>query len=167
MKPKHYILIIMAFVLVVLLRGWLLGWLITDPSTKIEDGFTEELLSVLDTQYHITIPEDAVFIKGINTNAMRDPCVVILFEIPAEPGLSSEIESVYNYISQKLKLDESRHHFGGRDMEIAADWYEELGGKFEYQITDARDAHTFLSYKLQNNKIIIRFVGRHPSSTFD
>lgn len=175
MKPKHYILIIMAFILVVLLlprsasplqSGWLLGWLITDTSTKIEDGFTEELLSVLDTKYHITIPEDAVFIKGINSNDMHDPSVVILFELPAEPVLSSDREGVYNYIFQKLELDESRHHGGGHSTKIAADWYEEFGGELEYEIKDERQAFTYISYKLQDDKIIIRFVGWRPGATF-
>lgn len=171
MRHKRSILIVTVIISVTLLLSGLVvatqsGWFFYDTYTEIENGFSAGLLSVLDAQYQITIPDDAIFVKGINTNAIRDPSVVILFELPIEVHIASEIDSLNNYIFQKMNLDKSRYTFGGFDEEISADWYEEMGGKLDYIIKDKHDAHTFLSYTLHEGKIIVRFVGRHPGATF-
>lgn len=173
MKRKHIILLVAAAVILVPLLMWGIiatvfgGWLFGDTCTEIKKGFSDELLSVLDTQYQITIPDDAVFIKGINTNAFRDPMVVVLFEIPVEPYKKlSDPDRLCNYVIQKLHLDQELYTSGGADHEIKADWYEEMGGLFDYSITNRHNSFTFLSFELHDDRVLIRFVGHHPGATF-
>lgn len=171
MRHKRSILIVTVIISVALLLSSFVmaaqsGWFFYDTYIEIENGFSAELLSILVARYQISIPDNAIFVKGINTNAIRDPSVVILFELPTEIHIASEMDSLNNYIFEKLNLDKSRYTFGGFDEEIYADWYEEMGGKLDYLIKDKHDSHTFLSYTLHKDKIIVRFVGRHPGATF-
>ncbi len=141
-------------------------WFFGEP-TEICEGFSYELTGSLADRYQITIPQEAIFIKGINTNAFRDPSVVILFECPLNEIPSMDDNLGLDFVFRALSLDESRYSYGGRDEKIFADWFDELGGMLDYKIVDKNDHHTFISYSFGENVLRIRFVGRHPGKTFD
>lgn len=171
MKHKDGIILAIAIIgMILLLSGLFLytqrGWFISDSRTEITTGFSPELLNVLDSRYQITIPEDAVFCKGINTNSFRDPRVVILFELPVETDLAADMPDPTDYVFQRLKLDKSRYRFAGHDDETIAQLYKDLGGKLEYMLKDQHESFTCLSYALHEDKLVIRFVGWHPGATF-
>lgn len=59
------------------------------------DGFTDKLLEALKTEYGITIPDSAEFIKGNMSLVPQDPSITIYFTLPedcVEPMLSSDWE---------------------------------------------------------------------------
>ena len=47
-----------------------------DAPIEIKNGFSPELLNAMKERYQITIPDDAVFIKGIVTDGFREGFVV-------------------------------------------------------------------------------------------
>ena len=68
MRHKLGIFIVMAIVLVILLLVtalWVIGagWHSQGNPIEIKDGFSAELRKALETNYEITIPDDAVFVK--------------------------------------------------------------------------------------------------------
>ena len=138
-----------------------------DERTEICEGFSNELISTLASRYQMTIPQDATFVKGINTNTIRDPMVVILFECPLNENQSMDDSNGCSYVFRVLKLDESRYSFGGHDEKIPAEWFDEFGGTLDYKIVDNNDPFTFISYSFSGKVLTIRFVGRHPGKTFD
>lgn len=172
-KRKTLVLaIVMSVVLLILLSVtalWIIGagWHSQGNPIEIKDGFSAELRNALETNYEITIPDDAVFVKGFCTNALREPVLVILFELPLDANQMLEDEDTYIYICQQLKLDPSRYTYSYYDEEIVADWYEEMGGKLNHKIDDGKNPFTFLSYSLCEDKITIRFFGNNPGLTFD
>lgn len=145
------------------------SWVFFDTPTEIRGGFSTELICFLNTKYQISIPEKATFIKGINTNTIRDPMVVIMFECAIDDMVPSEYDSGYgySYVFQALNLNESLYTFGGVDEEVNTDWYDDFGGTLDYRIVYKGDPHTFISYSLSNNSLIIRLVVRHPGGTFN
>lgn len=143
------------------------GWPFFDTPTKIKKGFSQELLDTLSDQYQISIPEDAVFLKGINTNAFRDPSVVVLFELPVDTNQIHTADDIEDYIYQKLKLDfEQYGSFSHEDPIISADWYEEMGGELDYHLKYKATPFTYLSCALCNDCILVRFIGWHPHNSF-
>ncbi len=142
------------------------GWPFFDTPTEIKKGFSQELLDTLSDQYQISIPEDAVFLKGINTNAFRDPSVVVLFELPVDTNQIHTADDIEDYIFQKLKLDPDQYDFFYYDEMILADWYEEMGGELDYHLKYKAAPFTYLSCALRNNCILIRFNGWHPHNRF-
>lgn len=133
-------------------------------SAEIINGFSDELSDGLNTQYGIKIPEKAVFIKGLNTNSFRDPCIVILFSCSINE--SACVADMDTYVRELLNLDQERYSMAGSEDIIAADWYEEYGGKFDRMISAPDDVFTCISYKTSGNQLLIRFVGHHPHATF-
>ncbi len=138
----------------------------TGEQTEIREGFSSSLTNVLSSKYQMIIPNDAIFIKGINSNTIRDPMVIILFECPINENWSKD-DNGYSLVCQTLKLDESRYSFGGCDEKISARWYDEIGGMLDFKIVDKNDPHTFISYSLGESVLTIRFVGRHPGESFN
>ena len=168
---KHKNIILPSILLVVFITALTIvacnSWLSFDERTEICEGFSNELISTLASRYQMTIPQDAVFIKGINTNTIRDPMVVILFECPLNDIQSMDDNNGCSFVCSTLKLDESRYSFGGHDEKIPTEWFDEFGGMLDYKIVDNNDPHTFISYSFSGNVLTIRFVGRHPGKTFD
>lgn len=78
----------------------------------IKEGFSQENVTTLYDSYGIKIPDDAVFIKGINV-ASRDPVVMILFDIPFEhDDVKVTIEVIKEYLCSYLNVDSSRFSYG-------------------------------------------------------
>jgi len=143
------------------------NWIFNDTPTEIQNGFRSELLSTLSEQYQISIPDDAKFIKGLNTNSFRDPSVVVLFECPVETDAQSSKDNGCSYVFRLLKLNDFIYTFGGVDEEIAADFYDDMGGKMDHKIDRKGEPFTFISYSFEDERVLIRFVGRHPNATFN
>ncbi len=173
MKRKKCICLIVIIIVVTITScvtvAALNGWVFFDTPTEIRGGFSPELIRFLNTKYHISIPEKANFIKGVNTNSFRDPMVVIMFECAIDDLVPAEYDSGYgySYVFQALNLNESTYTFGGVDEEVKADWYDDFGGTLDYRIVCKDDPHTFISYSLSNDTLIVRFIGRHPGATFN
>ena len=77
---KRYTLILgLAFIMIISLSS-------CDPDpahTTIKNGFSNDLVDMLKKQYHVTIPKEAVFIKG-DYDGFQDPVVSIKFKIPSD-----------------------------------------------------------------------------------
>ena len=143
-------------------------WFFGTP-TEIKSGFSPELLNAMKERYQITIPDDAVFIRGFNTNSFRDPCVVFLFELPMETELSpDDCDGVSDYVFQRLNIDESHYDSAGRGKQhYLNNENEDLTRIYDYDIKRKHEGFTFLSFSVETDRIIFRFVGWHPSGVFD
>lgn len=176
MKCKKNVLCLIVIIIVVTIIGGggvavaaFNGWVFFDTPTEICDGFSPALIHTLNTKYQISIPENANFIKGINTNSFRDPMVVILFECAIDDLVPAKCDGGYgySYVFQALNLNESTYEFGGVDEEVKADWYNDFGGTLDYIIKCKDDPHTFISYSIINDTLTVRFIGRHPGAAFN
>lgn len=135
------------------------------PAAPTEiSGFSPELIESLNTKYQISIPENAKFIKGIYTNAFRDPGIVIMFEFPNDDlnFLTADLQDVIDCLYRTLNLDGSIYGYGGVDQEMKVDWYDDFGGSLDYIIENKNDPHTVISFSLSKDTFLVRFVGRHP-----
>lgn len=147
-------------------------WFFPAAPTEIQSGFSSELLTVLETQYGVTIPADAQFIKGFNTNAFRDPSVIILFECPlanfkaTDDGTADYRAELADYVCEALALDKTMYSYAGKDDEHLPDLYQEIGGQMEHTLKYQRDTFTWISYTVEQGKLLLRFTGRHPGATF-
>lgn len=162
---KHKILIPLGALIIVglfLVYG-LYAWNGLFGETEIKKGFSTELLEGLQTQYGITVPEDAKFIKGYNTGG-TDNFVLIHFECPVTDNSAAEDHS--KYIKQLLKLDAARYQGSGLNQRDGTDLAAELGGKMDYEIADNSISYTSIKYKIEGSKLLIRFHGWRPKTTF-
>ena len=158
-------------VLLLILTGAFLAYLKWAFSTsfqnsEIKEGFSPKLLEVLQTRYDITIPEDAQFIKGYNIPGWQDSFVAVLFELP----ITGTYESGYHmsdYIRQRLNLG-TRYPGPAKDEEqfLGSEWYDELGGQMEWMLDDSSHGFTYISYNIESDKLVIRFIGWRPGATF-
>ncbi len=154
------LIITVFFVLVYVGLYWAFN---SDPSTKIKEGFSDELLYSLKAEYGVTIPEDAVFIEGVNTNGWQDPYVIVLFELPyAENAALGDHDA---FIHSALSLN--REQYGNSAVySIVSEGFEDLGGKMQYEIDFTGKSFTSISYKIEENKIIVRFLGWRPGHNY-
>jgi len=140
------------------------GCLFEEKPTEIKKGFSPQLLDCLQTQYGITIPEEAEFLKGYNLPGFQDPFVAILFECPIKENAESDY-AMSQYLKQLLKLDD-RYSFAGADIEqfFGSEWYAELCGKMQWMLQGY--GYTYISYNIEPDKLVIRFTGWRPRKTF-
>lgn len=133
--------------------------------TEIQ-GFSKELLDALESRYNITIPKEAHFVKGYNIADLRDSYVAILFECPINEAYQINDHSS-EYVKQLLKLG-TRYSEASKDTPqfIGADWYEELCGQMGWMLNDKSLDYTYISYNIESNKLVIRFIGWRPGATF-
>ena len=125
------------------------------------DGFSDALTDGLYEQYGITIPEDAKFIKGLYSRVMNDSAVVVLFECP----LNDADEDLSKYVYEIMKLDKKGYRSASREYaEIAADWFEEMGGHLEYGFNSE---FSYISFSVKDDKLLIRFIGTRPDFPLD
>ena len=136
-----------------------------NAATEIRGGFSDELREVMETKYGVTIPDDAVFVKGLNTNAWQDPGVVVLFTCPMPAGGEGEL-AAFPYIERHLKLtagwSESARTDGAFSVE---DWIEETGGQMPNRI-DCSDGFSHIAWRAEGNVLTLRFFGFRPGKTF-
>ncbi len=126
------------------------------------DGFSDALTDGLYEQYGITIPEDAKFIKGLYSRVMNESRVVVLFECP----LNDAGEDLSKYVYGILKLDKKGYRSVSRHYaEIKADWFEDMGGHFEYGFD--HDLFDHISFSVKDDKLLIRFIGYRPRFPID
>ena len=126
------------------------------------DGFSDALTDGLYEQYGITVPEDAKFIKGLYSRVMNESRVVVLFECP----LNDAGEDLSKYVYGIMKLDKKGYRSASREYaEIAADWFEDMGGHFEYGFD--HDLFDHISFSVKDDKLLIRFIGSRPDFPFD
>ncbi len=139
-----------------------------DPVTEIKQGFSQYTLDALKSDYGITIPKNALFIKGLNSNTFRDSSVDILFECPIDDSLNTDdMHAVCDWVYDILELDKNMYIGGlGSDEKISADWYEEMGGELDHCIKTKRDDLTKISYSATEEKIIIRIHGYAPKYSY-
>jgi len=131
---------------------------------EIKKGFSPELLEQLQIRYGITIPEEAKFIKGYNIGG-PDNSVVIFFECPLKDTWRSDNKtSIYNYMVQLLKLDSTR--YWTHNSKSRGDWTEDLDAPMDYTLTDNRVAYTEISFNIEADKLIFRFIGWRPDAIF-
>lgn len=162
------LILVVLLVLLILLGGAYLRWAFTTsyPPEEIKAGFSPELLETLQTQYGITIPEQAQFIKGYNLPNWRDSYVAILFAYPTEQPIEDDIQRISDSVRQLLKLDSTRYPGFGNDIKAfsGSDWYDELGGVMDHATRDNKS--TTISCTVQPDKILIRVIGWRPGANF-
>jgi hypothetical protein len=134
---------------------------LSERKTEIKQGFSPELLICLQTRFGITIPEEAQFLEGYNMPGFQDPSVDILFELPIS-NMHETDDHMFNYLHRVLKLG---HRYSGPER---ADSYrdDELGGQMEWELRDQTRYYTYISYRIEANKLVIRFQGWRPGTTF-
>ena len=171
MKRKWLAILCVALVILLVAIGLYLGlcyklWNTSVEPTEIQQGFSQELLNALESRYGITIPEEAQFIKGYNCLDMRDSYVSILFECPVSETYEDD-DHMAAYMKQLLTLG-TRYSGASKDTSqfIGSEWYEELGGQMEWMLEDESLDYTYISYNIEANKLVIRFIGWRPGATF-
>lgn len=109
------------------------GWPFIENPTEIKSGLTPELVAYLKSRYQISIPENAVFIKGINTNSFRDPCIVIEFECPVDEIVPADDDGS-SVVFQALDLDESLYRAHGHEDQGTVYWLDDFGDPLDWTI---------------------------------
>ena len=141
----------------------LAGFLFGSP-TEIKKGFSPKLLEQLETHYQISIPDNAVFIKGFNTNAFRDPSVLILFECPITEELRQAKDDC---IFAALGLDEAYWSLPGRADDMSpGEWADAMGGPWERQVEHKTEPYTYIRYSDSGDTLTVFFDGHHPHMAF-
>lgn len=139
------------------------GFLFGSP-TEIKKGFSPKLLEQLESHYQIYIPNDAVFIKGYNTNAFRDPSVLILFECPITEEMRQSQE---DYLFGALGLDEAHWTLPRRADEVSpGEWADAMGGPWERQVEHKTEPYTYIRYSVSGDTLTVFFDGHHPHMSF-
>ena len=144
------------------------AWLFGDAPTEIEGGFSDELLLCLKEQYGIAIPEDAVFVKGYNTNAFRDPSLIVLFRFSLETVIKDDFQ-LAQYVHNLLSLaEETYSSSSASDYEFLTEekWYEECGGEMQHGFINKEMPFTWISYEVIEDEVYIRIIGHHPRGSF-
>lgn len=137
------------------------GWLFGSP-TEIKKGFSSELLEGLRSRYHLSIPDNAVFIKGFNTNS-RDPSVVVLFECPMTEENPSDL---HEYVFRALELDEEIWKPFGRNYSETEEWFEVVGGSLEWEIAHQTEVFTHIQFSVCEDVLTVRLVGWRPGAQY-
>lgn len=163
LKQLGSIVLILFIIVGLFLAVGMWAWNGLFGNTEIKKGFSPELLEALQTQYGITIPEEAKFIKGYNTGG-QDNSVLIYFECSVTDNSAAEDHS--KYIKQLLKLDAARYQGSVLNQSDDTDLVAELGDEMDYEITDNSISYTSIKYKIEGDKLLIRFHGWRPKTTF-
>lgn len=131
---------------------------------EIKKGFSPELTGALKEEYEITVPENATFIKGYNYYLPQDPSeVIVWFECPIDELPEGEGGDL---VCRLLELEEDSYSSQAwRAEKHSNELYNEMG-EFDYQINYKKKSDTYISYKFDQGKIIIRFVGWKPPCSF-
>lgn len=171
MKHKWLITLCILVILPLILAGAFLTYLkwafnTSFQPSEIAEGFSLELLEVLQNRYGITIPEDAQFIKGYNLPGWRDSYMAVLFELPITGTYKSGYH-MSDYIRQRLNLG-TRYPGPGKDAKqfFGSAWYDELGGQMEWMLKDSSTGCSYISYNIESDKLVIRFIGWRPGAIF-
>lgn len=137
-----------------------------DHSTEIQEGFSQELVEDLYAKYQISIPENAVFVKGIHTNALREPKTFILFKCPIAGEDLTTRENVNAYIFRTLGLDDDHWTQVGVAETIVMDHLEEMGGPLDWQI-DYHDGYSaFIQFSVRDSEVVMRFWDNRPGNGY-
>ena len=146
---------------------WHVAWTRGFRTEDIRQGFSSELKEGLQSRYQIAIPDNAVFIKGVNARSVQDPAVIVLFHIPLEGDCRLAQEDPYAYVARVLQLDEEYWSNGkARDEERFWDDYEALGGRMDWQITPKEEMFTVLSFSVSEDILTVRLYGWRPGAEF-
>lgn len=150
-------------------------WIFRETDTEIKEGFSPKLLDALKDEYGITIPADAVFVKGNNLILARDPAIFISFECPLNNfdkdsfGKTESIsygEDLAEFVCQVLSLDENRFDYDGRDVHFLGDWDDGWGKHLDYSLIDRDLESTYIMFSVVDDTLLIRFVGQSLGYTF-
>lgn len=144
------------------LRQVLCDWLFGSP-TEIKKGFSSEMLTGLRSRYDLSVPDNAVFIKGFNTNSFQDPSVVILFTCPMMEENPSDL---YDYVFRALKLDEESWKPFGRNNSETEEWFEAVGGRLEWEIAHQTERFTHIQFSVCEDALTVRLVGWRPGAQY-
>ena len=189
MKKKKGIIIVVAIVSVVAIvvvvvwrNEWIYRDVITDElktpreivggflfgsPTEIKKGFSTKLLEQLESHYQISVPDNAVFIKGFNTNAFRDPSVLILFECPITEEVPLTDEAKHACVFRTLGLDEAYWSLSRNSDEVSpGEWVDAMGGLLEKQTEHKKEPYTYISYSISADTLTVLFDGHHPHMNF-
>ena len=164
MKIVIVTICLISLMIVVFLGIGIVGFLGLAGGEMAIDGFSDTLIDGLYEQYGITVPEDAKFIKGLYSRTMNESRVVVLFECP----LNDAGEDLSKYVYGILKLDKKGYRSVSRHYaEIKADWFEDMGGHFEYGFDHVHDLFDHISFSVKDDKLLIRFIGYRPRFPID
>jgi|GEM_PF-1869062 hypothetical protein len=117
--------------------------------TEIKQGFSSEMVEMLNDKYGLIIPQSAVFIKGYYDNAPKDDCIWIAFTINKD-----DVENLL--VSDKWEQ---------QIYDVEINQFEDLiEMKPQYLYYSRIQMFTCLqiSEPDQNNKVICGFKGRYP-----
>lgn len=131
------------------------------PAKELKDGFSPELKAAMRECYQLTIPDDAVLIKGEVTNHPQDAYVMLYFECPND-GASDTM----SYLHAKLGLDESTYGPIVKGDELQTDRLSEFGGRMTYTVNYLDKPFTTLSFSIRGNTVRFRFCGWRPNTAF-
>lgn len=138
-------------------------------STEIKKGFSPQLLEKLQTRYGITIPEEAKFIEGYNTGG-PDSSVLIIFECPVDNvSKLDNNKAITDYVKQLLKLDPAMYpaEQASKDSDVyTGDGLCDEWGPMDYELRNKGISYTSLSYRIEEDKLLIRFDGWRPGANF-
>lgn len=136
------------------------AWMFQDPTTEIKKGFSPELIQELKEHYGITVPANAVFIKGYNTNA-RDPEIIVWFECQIDKLPENKNDKGDEIVQELLLIEKDSYSLGGR-AEPIGEIYKEMGEEFAHTLVCNKEYDTYIDYTFDQDKIFIRFIGGHP-----
>lgn len=133
--------------------------------TEIEQGFSAELVDRLKTGFGVTIPDGAVFEKGLCTNSFRDPFFVIIFTVPLKDGVTPAPFRPDRVVFGLLSLggdwfDKNGDPGGGVSLSIEG--YDGFCVPMEYGFGMAKDPmYASVSYSFPDEHTVrIRFCGK-------
>lgn len=141
----------------------ILGGLLLGTPTEIKKGFSDELREELESHYHIRVPDDAVFIKGYNTNAFRDPSVFVVFTCSVTREMRQSRDP---YIFAALGLEDTNWTRPGDAEPFSDEWMNAMGGPWEKKIEHKTVAYTYVYYSLCGDTLTVFVNGHHPRTHF-
>ena len=134
-----------------------------DHSKEIKKGFSAELMEHLQSDHRISVPDNAVFVKGLNAGGLREHKLILLFELPLEGENLSEETDWDAYVFRALGLDDEQWRPAAKTS-IAWDRLEEFGGELDEQIE--KDFYTHLQYSVRDDAVMIRLWDGRPGEDF-
>ena len=134
-----------------------------DHSTEIQEGFSVELIEHLQSKHQLSVPDNAVFVKGINTGGLREHTLILVFELPLAGENLSEETDWDAYVFRALELDDEQWRSAAKSS-IAWDRLEEFGGELDRQID--KDFYTFIQYSVRDDAVFLRLWDGRPGEAF-
>lgn len=153
------VLLLWAFALILPLAGCFFG-----QPTEIKKGFSAELVDRLKTHFGVTVPDGAVFEKGLCTNSFRDPIFVIIFTVPLKGGVTPDPIRPHQVVFDLLSLGGDwfdKNGDPGGDVSLSIEGYDDFCIPMDHGFGMAKDPMcASVSYSFSDEHTLrIRFCG--------